>query len=286
VIRFLFDTRRGHCELFAAGLVAMCRSIGIPARMVVGFRASEYSDMGGYYVVRQSHAHAWTEIDAGPGIGWITLDATPAAPVAAHHAADDGLLSTTARTWEYLEFNWIRQVVGFGPRTRAAALNLIHDAGHYIKKQSSDLIASLGARLSMATRGFNPAAFAAAVVSAIIGTLLFALRTRLRRRGRSSRPEACPDAGGEPAFYHQMQAVLEGGGLRRREGQTPRAFAHTAGKNRPALRETLPALTETYYAVRFGGRTLDEAAQREVDDQIADLVRALTSADTASAPPD
>ena len=78
VVSFLFDHRRGHCELFAAGLVALCRSLNIPARLVTGFMAVEYNGIGGYYVVRPTQAHAWAEVDGGPGVGWRTLDATPA----------------------------------------------------------------------------------------------------------------------------------------------------------------------------------------------------------------
>ena len=39
----------------------MLRSQGIPARVAIGFRASELNSAGGYYQVRQLHAHAWVE---------------------------------------------------------------------------------------------------------------------------------------------------------------------------------------------------------------------------------
>ena len=276
VARFLFETRRGHCELFAAGLVAMCRSVGIPARMVVGFRASEYSDLGGYYVVRQTHAHAWTEVDAGPGIGWITLDPTPAAPVAAEHAAAGGLLAATARAWEYLEFNWIRKVVGFDPRTRTAVLNLVRKAGTYVVAWSAELVRTLGAQLTAAARGFNPAAFAAAALTVAGAVLLYAAGHRMRRRGRTRRTAAAATAPpADPVFYDRVQALLEHRGLRRPGGQTPRAFARQVVDDHPALSDALPALTETYYAVRFGGQTLDATARHAVDIQLDAIERAL-----------
>ncbi len=284
VIRFLYDTRRGHCELFAAGLVALCRSVGIPARMVVGFRASEYSDLGGYYVVRQSHAHAWTEVDAGPGIGWITLDPTPAAPVAEHHAANAGLLAGIARAWEYLEFNWLRRVVGFDGQTRTAALNFISSVGSSTKAWFTGVLRPLSTRLPNAAGNINPAALAAAAASAGAGTLIIFLCARRRGRAAAGRP-AAPDGGANlPAFYLRMQALLNAGGLRRRDDQTPRAFAHAVAHDHPALRDTLPALTETYYAVRFGAQTLDAQAQQEIDTQIAALAQALTPTPTAAPP--
>jgi len=58
----------------------MTRSIGIRSRLVTGYLASEYNEIGGYYIVRQSHAHAWCEIDCGTS-DWKEFDPTP--PVAA-----------------------------------------------------------------------------------------------------------------------------------------------------------------------------------------------------------
>jgi len=59
--QFLTVNRRGNCQYFASALVLMLRSQGIPARLVVGFSTDEYNTLGGYYVARQSHAHAWVE---------------------------------------------------------------------------------------------------------------------------------------------------------------------------------------------------------------------------------
>lgn len=72
---FLLNNRNAHCQYFASGLVMMSRAIGVPARYVTGYFAHEHDGDG--LVVREQDAHAWAEcwID---GIGWITLDATPA----------------------------------------------------------------------------------------------------------------------------------------------------------------------------------------------------------------
>ncbi len=58
---FVTANRRGHCEYFAGALALMLRSQGIPARVALGFRASEFNSAGSYYQVRQLHAHAWVE---------------------------------------------------------------------------------------------------------------------------------------------------------------------------------------------------------------------------------
>ncbi len=70
--QFLSMDRRGNCQYFASAMVLMLRSQGIPARLVVGFNTDEYNSVGGYYVARQLHAHAWVEalIDAT----WVSKD--------------------------------------------------------------------------------------------------------------------------------------------------------------------------------------------------------------------
>ena len=58
---FIRSHRQGHCEFYAAALVLMLRSQGIPARYVVGFAAQEYSPTARAWVVRHQDAHAWVE---------------------------------------------------------------------------------------------------------------------------------------------------------------------------------------------------------------------------------
>ncbi|VTS02770.1 DUF3488 and transglutaminase-like domain-containing protein [Tuwongella immobilis] len=58
---FLINLRQGHCNRYASGLVMMLRSLGIPARLVLGFRG--HQSLGdGLYAVNQSMAHAWVEV--------------------------------------------------------------------------------------------------------------------------------------------------------------------------------------------------------------------------------
>jgi len=61
---FLTDFKRGHCEYFAGAMTLMCQSLGMQARVVVGFKCDEFNALTGSYVVRQSHAHAWVEVES------------------------------------------------------------------------------------------------------------------------------------------------------------------------------------------------------------------------------
>ena len=108
---FLFDTRRGHCEFFATAMVVMLRSQGIPARFVTGFLGGEENAFEGYYIVRQSNAHAWVEAFI-PGEGWRVFDPTPASGRPSDAERDLPLL--LADMWDYVLFRWDRYVLTFG----------------------------------------------------------------------------------------------------------------------------------------------------------------------------
>ncbi len=74
--QFLFETRRGFCEHYAAAFVVLLRSAGIPARVVTGYQGGEWNANGQYLLVRQAEAHAWTEVWINEG--WQRLDPTAA----------------------------------------------------------------------------------------------------------------------------------------------------------------------------------------------------------------
>ena len=74
---FLFDTKRGFCEHFAAGFVFMMRAAGIPARVVTGYQGGAINPVDGTLIVRQSDAHAWAEVWL-KGRGWVRVDPTAA----------------------------------------------------------------------------------------------------------------------------------------------------------------------------------------------------------------
>ena len=70
---FLFERKQGHCEYFASSMAVMLRTLGIPSRVVNGFRTGEFNDLTSQYLVRASNAHSWVEAYF-PGHGWIRFD--------------------------------------------------------------------------------------------------------------------------------------------------------------------------------------------------------------------
>lgn len=73
--QFLAD-RTGYCQQFAATMALMARSLGIPARVVVGYTQGTVGSDGRTWVVRAKDAHAWPELSF-PGLGWVRFEPTP-----------------------------------------------------------------------------------------------------------------------------------------------------------------------------------------------------------------
>ncbi len=71
----LFDLRQGFCNYYATAEVIMLRSLGVPARLAVGYAQGQRDPETNTYTVRQRDAHAWPEVYF-PGIGWVEFEPT------------------------------------------------------------------------------------------------------------------------------------------------------------------------------------------------------------------
>jgi len=65
--------RRGVCQDYAHLMIAVCRSIGLPARYVSGYHF--VGDLQGGSADFEQASHAWVEVHI-PGTGWLGLDPT------------------------------------------------------------------------------------------------------------------------------------------------------------------------------------------------------------------
>jgi transglutaminase-like putative cysteine protease len=72
---FLFESKKGYCSYFAFAMTLMCRSLGIPARVAVGFFVDPSQEVLNFYEVRAFQAHAWVEVWFGD-LGWVEFDPT------------------------------------------------------------------------------------------------------------------------------------------------------------------------------------------------------------------
>jgi transglutaminase-like putative cysteine protease len=106
VDEFLFASRIGYCEHYASAFAVMMRMAGIPSRIVTGYLGGWYSDLGKYLLVRQSDAHAWTEVWL-PVRGWTRIDPTAAvSPLRVQR----GSLEALAGARHIFDYPWLRGV--------------------------------------------------------------------------------------------------------------------------------------------------------------------------------
>lgn len=76
---FLFEEQTGFCNYYATAQVLMLRSLGIPARFVVGYAEGEFDSQTLTYTVRKLDSHAWPEVFF-MDYGWVPFEPTVSQP--------------------------------------------------------------------------------------------------------------------------------------------------------------------------------------------------------------
>lgn len=162
---FWFDTRRGFCEHIASAFVVLMRGASIPARIVTGFQGGERNPVDGYWVVRNSDAHAWTEVWL-PGQGWTRVDPTAAvspsrvsdserllAPsgyaITALRAVSPALLVRLRASLDATNNRWNQWVLAYAERDQ---LKLLEKMG-FATPDWQDLLKVLAGLLALASLG-------------------------------------------------------------------------------------------------------------------------------------
>lgn len=131
VDEFLFGSRRGFCEHYASSFALLMRAAGIPARIVTGYQGGEYNKVGNYLIVRQSDAHAWTEVWI-ENQGWVRVDPTAAvSPDRIEQGIDEALsdeisgfrirnrnpiFGNLLYSWDSLQHGWNDWVLNYDQR--------------------------------------------------------------------------------------------------------------------------------------------------------------------------
>jgi transglutaminase-like putative cysteine protease len=97
VATFLFSPNKsGACGPFASAFAIMCRTVGIPARVIGGFAPGDLNGVNGLREIHGRHAHAWAEVYI-PGPGWVPFDATPGGTMPAPLEQDNSALAQLTR---------------------------------------------------------------------------------------------------------------------------------------------------------------------------------------------
>ncbi|HEY7752390.1 MAG TPA: DUF3488 and transglutaminase-like domain-containing protein [Steroidobacteraceae bacterium] len=233
---FLFNTRRGFCGHYASAFTTLMRAAGVPARVVGGYQGGDWNPIGGFLIVRQSHAHAWSEIWR-PGAGWTRVDPTAAvAPERIERGIEaalpgEALLPGALRResefwwqagmlWDNFNARWNDWVVQFD---RLKQESLLSNLGFGDPDWRAFALA-LGAGLAAAM------------------ALLFAWLA-WEFRPRSPDPAA--------ASYRRFALRLARRGMARETGEAPSIFASRVGRLRPDLAPSAHAITELYLRLRY-----------------------------------
>lgn len=118
---FLTEARTGHCEYYASAMAALCRSVGVNARVITGYIMAEYDSERERYIVRRSNAHAWVEAEVSPGV-WETFDPTP--NLTALHTPDESQFRLLRKMLDAIDGFWLTKVVSFDERNQMEMFGL------------------------------------------------------------------------------------------------------------------------------------------------------------------
>jgi protein-glutamine gamma-glutamyltransferase len=140
VEEFLLDERRGHCEYFAAGMVVMLTSAGVPARIVGGFYGGERNPLTGYFTLRSRDAHAWVEVWSGDR--WLTFDPTPEALRPGGGTANL-IRQYASALGDSVEFVWDRYILTFGTEEQVVLITSAIAAAGTVKEKLAAVAATL-----------------------------------------------------------------------------------------------------------------------------------------------
>lgn len=252
---FLFETRRGFCEHFAASFVVLMRAAGVPARVVTGYQGGEHNPVDETWVIRQSDAHAWTEVWLD-GRGWVRIDPTAtAAP-----ARIEDSLAAALPEGEPLPllsrpgFDWLRAL-----RYRWWAIN---DAWNqwvlgFDPQRQRDLLKRLG----MTSPDWRQMT---AWLTGLSGIVLLALAIGLLRESHQV------DAASR--VWRLFARRMARRGLPQRPWEGPLAYAERIAREKPALVTDVRTIARLYAELRYG--TLSGSAASAT---LAELRRRIAS---------
>ena len=263
---FLFTSHQGFCEHYAAAFSTLMRAAGIPARIVVGYQGGEFNKWGLHYTVRQSDAHAWSEVWLN-GRGWVREDPTGfVAPDRVSYGAENyaslagvltdemrldrlnalnapgpwrWLLHNTSQLWDDVDEQWNLLVLGYD---QDAQLTVMEKLG----LSSLDWLGGTALTLAIA---FIILAAGAGVIQL------------LNRRSRSGRDPLL-------RLYERFcRKIAARAGLQRETAEGPLDFARRASAALPDSAADIQRVTDLYVASRYardGGKGVAEALRAAV----------------------
>ncbi len=156
---FLFVSKKGNCEYYASATALLLRVMGVPARVVGGYKGALWNQYGGYHIVTNSMAHVWVE--AYVNGEWIRVDTTPPyIPPAVKR------ISTLALIRDYIVSFWYSNVVGYSSEKQ---IRLFKNIGEGLKSEL---------KLESLRKRFLQAFYLLVFTAGLYLTVLFVLKQR------------------------------------------------------------------------------------------------------------
>jgi len=291
---FVINRKAGHCEYFASALALMLRSVGVPSRLVSGFKGGSVNAISGAFEVEQRHAHVWVEafIEGKNGSGyWTIVDPTPASRNASVESfgsrigAAHDLASVVSSTWSRLiNIDIDAQENSFYDPILGAARDWWSP-----KSGSRPLLAIVYAAIVdfvtdptqwFTVRGLLVAASFLAILAGVLYVVRHRRRFWERMRGLGRRRNNERQI--RIAFYERFEELCRQLGLVRPRTQTQREFAVAVGprirqmiESPDGLPELPPRLVELFYRARFGDEELSPPVIDELNRDMSALEHAL-----------
>lgn len=262
---FLFVRRMGHCELYASSMCMMLRSLGIPARVVSGFRtqAEDWSEADNAYIVRQRHAHLWVEVYLN-GIGWYMFD--PSGEEELDRSTWAVLQRTIGRYTLNAKYLYYQDIIGF--RSGIQLGNLINfSIGLF--RFDVELMRSSIPSLGFFTRGLPRILILICIAIAVLWGFYLMYRSATLRRRAGPVLTYSQDQARATRLYRQLRQRLSVLG-KKTQGASALELLRAIESDPAFDPVAVERIVRAYHDARFGGRPLGR-------ERYAELMRAVRS---------
>ncbi|WHZ27411.1 MAG: DUF3488 and transglutaminase-like domain-containing protein [Nitrospira sp.] len=274
---FLFFRKTGYCEHYATAMVMMLRTIGIPARLVTGFLATEWNEYGNYYVVRQQDAHAWVEVHL-PHSGWITMDPTP--PSIESINSGSPAWDALGRMMDTIRLQWSRFFVQYSAADQLAVVRELKAGGTSARNKAFDSMSALFSPSAVMFSGITEYAFKGTTQSLVellgisligLAVLLWLGIKRPWAKGLVSK-KSTRDEQVIAQLYGRMIQHLAGEGIPKPTTTAPLEFVRIAQVKWSEANSAVASITELYCRTRFGHIPLTEEELSLAEDHLHHLM--------------
>jgi protein-glutamine gamma-glutamyltransferase len=271
---FLFTRKTGYCEHYATAMVVMLRTIGVPARLVTGFLATEWNEYGGYFTVRQRDAHAWVEVYF-PYSGWVIMDPTP--PINTLVATNRW--ESIRRLGESVRLQWDRLFVHFSGKDQLAVVHGVREGSDALRERvsrwgslMSTPISHAFSRLTYVARTFRPGMleFATGVIVVGLALLLLMLRDRIGLWATTHLPTSHPQLA-IVQLYTRMVRTVERQGVNKSPSDTASEFARLVEREWQAAGPMVADVIALYHQGRYSRTPLTAGELSRAAEQVRRL---------------